>query len=68
MNEMAPRIRATPAELLDAVDASRPFDLINALPFPLPIRIMFNFILGGVLQRDAAPVCGFGFTFCAPRA
>src|SRR6476469_54744 len=40
VNEMAPQIRATTAELLDAVDPSAPFDLVAALAFPLPMRIM----------------------------
>jgi len=50
VNEMEPRIRATAAELLDAVDASRPFDLIAALAFPLPMRMMFTFM--GVPEAD----------------
>jgi cytochrome P450 len=50
VNEMAPRIRAATAELLDAVDASAPFDLIAALAFPLPMRIMFSFM--GVPEAD----------------
>jgi cytochrome P450 len=50
VQEMEPRIRATAAALLDAVDESRPFDLIAALAFPLPMRIMFSFM--GVPERD----------------
>jgi cytochrome P450 len=50
VDEMAPRIRATAVELLDAVDASGPFDLIAALAFPLPMRIMFSFM--GVPEAD----------------
>jgi cytochrome P450 len=50
VNEMAPRIRATAAELLDAVDPAAPFDLIDALAFPLPMRIMFGFM--GVPEDD----------------
>jgi hypothetical protein len=50
VNEMEPRIRQTAAELLDAVDASEPFDLIAALAFPLPMRIMFSFM--GVPEAD----------------
>ena len=50
VNEMEPRIRATAAELLDAVDAAQPFDLIDALAFPLPMRIMFSFM--GVPEQD----------------
>ena len=52
VNEMAPRIRETAAELLDAVDASGRFDLIEALAFPLPMRIMFSFM--GVPEADWA--------------
>jgi cytochrome P450 len=47
---MAPRIHATVADLLDAVDPSAPFDLIEALAFPLPMRIMFSFM--GVPEAD----------------
>ena len=50
VREMEPRIRATAAELLDAVDATRAFDLIEALAFPLPMRIMFSFM--GVPEAD----------------
>lgn len=50
VNEMAPRIRATTAELLDAVDPAQPFDAIAALAFPLPMRIMFSFM--GVPDAD----------------
>jgi hypothetical protein len=50
VDEMAPRIRATAVELLDAVDAAQPFDLIAALAFPLPMRIMFGFM--GVPEAD----------------
>ncbi len=38
VQELEPTIRATAAALLDAVDATRPFDLIDALAFPLPNR------------------------------
>jgi cytochrome P450 len=50
VRELEPRIRATAAELLDAVDATREFDLIEALAFPLPMRIMFSFM--GVPETD----------------
>jgi cytochrome P450 len=50
VDEMESRIRATTAELLEAVDAARPFDLIAALAFPLPMRIMFSFM--GVPEDD----------------
>ena len=50
VDAMEPRIRATTAELLDAVDPSEPFDLIEALAFPLPMRIMFSFM--GVPEED----------------
>ena len=52
VNELEPRIRATTRELLDAVDATRPFDLVEALCFPLPMRIMFTFM--GVPEADWA--------------
>src|SRR3954447_4870123 len=50
VNEMAPRIHAITDELLDAVDPSEPFELIDALAFPLPMRIMFSFM--GVPEED----------------
>src|SRR3954447_11188468 len=49
-DQMALRIRVTPAGLLDALDPSAPFDLIEALAFPLPMRIMFSFM--GVPEQD----------------
>lgn len=52
VNEMEPRIRSTTADLLDAVDAAQPFDLVDALTFPLPMRIMFSFM--GVPEADWA--------------
>jgi cytochrome P450 len=59
VREMEPRIRQTTAELLDAVDATGPFDLIETLAFPLPMRIMFSFM--GVPEDDWAQLkewCG----------
>jgi len=50
VKQMEPRIRATAADLLDAVEASGPFELIAALAFPLPMRIMFGFM--GVPEAD----------------
>ena len=50
--EMEPTIRATVDELLDAVDPGHPFDLIEALAFPLPAIIMFGFM--GVPPEDWA--------------
>src|SRR4051812_43719256 len=50
VNEMEPRIRAITDELLDAVDPSEPFELVDALAFPLPMRIMFTFM--GVPEDD----------------
>ena len=47
---MEPRVRATLRQLLDAVDASAPFDLVEALTFPLPATIIFSFM--GVPERD----------------
>ena len=37
-----PRIQATVDELLGAVDAAEPFDLVRALTFPLPATIVFS--------------------------
>ena len=42
------RIRATLDELLDAIDPTRPFDLVSTLTFPLPATIIFS------LHRRAA--------------
>jgi cytochrome P450 len=50
LRKPAARIRATAGELLDAVNPSQPFDLIEALAFPLPMRIMFSFM--GVPEQD----------------
>ncbi len=47
---MEDRIRATVDELLDAVDASAPFDLVSTLTFPLPATIVFSFM--GVPEAD----------------
>ena len=47
---MRPRIQATVDELLDAVDATQPFDLVTTLTFPLPATIVFSFM--GVPERD----------------
>jgi cytochrome P450 len=57
--EMEPRVRATLAELLDAVDATQPFDIVQALTFPLPATIIFSFM--GVPEQDYAQLkewCG----------
>jgi cytochrome P450 len=57
--EMEPRVRATLTALLDAVDASAPFDLVPALTFPLPATIIFSFM--GVPEADYAQLkewCG----------
>jgi len=50
VDAMAPRIRATVDELLDAVDPSAPFELVRALCFPLPATIIFSFM--GVPRKD----------------
>src|SRR3954447_26586914 len=50
--EMEPRVRATLAELLDAVDPSQPFDLVRVLTFPLPATVIFSFM--GVPRDDYA--------------
>src|SRR4051812_47026546 len=44
VQEMEPRIRATAGQLLDTVDPAQPFDLVETLSFPLPMRIMFSFM------------------------
>src|SRR3954449_494274 len=66
--EMEPRVRATLAELLDAVDASAPFDLVPALTFPLPATIIFSFM--GVPEEDYAQLkewCGHRATLSFGR-
>jgi cytochrome P450 len=66
--EMEPRVRATLAELLDAVDASAPFDLVQALTFPLPATIIFRFM--GVPEEDYAQLkewCGHRATLAFGR-
>jgi len=50
VTEMEPRVRATVAELLDAIDPSAPFDLVEALTFPLPATVVFSFM--GVPEED----------------
>jgi cytochrome P450 len=57
--EMEPTVRATLNDLLDAVDATQPFDLVPALTFPLPATVIFSFM--GVPERDYAQLkewCG----------
>jgi len=57
--EMEPKIRRTVDQLLDAVDASAPFDLVSMLTFPLPATITFSFV--GIPERDWAQLkqwCG----------
>src|SRR5215831_1910624 len=48
--QMAPRIRAIVAQLLDAIDPSAPFDLVSSLTFPLPATVIFSFV--GIPERD----------------
>jgi cytochrome P450 len=48
--DFEPRIRETVRELIDAVDPSRPFDVIAALTAPLPQTIIFRFM--GVPPED----------------
>jgi cytochrome P450 len=52
VEEMEPTVRATLAELLDAVDPGAPFDLVQALTFPLPATVIFSFM--GVPAGDYA--------------
>jgi hypothetical protein len=57
---MEARIRATIKQLLDRIDTSRPFDLVDALTFPLPATIIFSFV--GVPERDWTTLkqwCGY---------
>src|SRR5690349_19254926 len=66
--EMEPRVRATLAELLDAVDPSAPFDLVQALTFPLPATVVFSFM--GVPEEDYAQLkdwCGHRATLAWGR-
>src|SRR4051794_39961857 len=56
---MEPRVRAIVAELLDAVDPAHPFDIVEALTFPLPATVIFSFM--GVPEADYAQLkewCG----------
>jgi len=57
---MEQRIRTTIEQLLARVDASHPFDLVDALAFPLPATVIFSFV--GVPARDWATLkrwCGY---------
>jgi len=66
--EMEPRVRATVAELLDAVEPSEPFDLVETLTFPLPATIVFSFM--GVPEEDYAQLkewCGHRATLAWGR-
>jgi cytochrome P450 len=60
VNGMAPTIRATTRELLDAVGDAVEFDLVAALAFPLPATIVLS--LMGVPAEDHARLkrwCGY---------
>ena len=48
--EMEPRIRAIAASLLGGIAAGEPFDLVEALTFPLPASVVFSFM--GVPEED----------------
>jgi cytochrome P450 len=66
--EMEPRVRATLTELLDAVDPSAPFDLVETLTFPLPATVVFSFM--GVPEEDYAQLrdwCGHRATLAWGR-
>src|SRR3954447_4887403 len=57
--EMEPRVRAILTELLDAVDPAQPFDIVQAVTFPLPATVIFSFM--GVPPADYAQLkewCG----------
>jgi cytochrome P450 len=60
--QMAPRIRATVAQLLDAINPAAPFDLVATLTFPLPATIIFSFL--GIPERDWPQLK----TWCGHRA
>jgi cytochrome P450 len=71
VEEMESRVRATVAALLDAVDPGAPFDLVQALTFPLPATIIFSFM--GVPEEDYAQLkewCGHRATLarCSSRS
>lgn len=51
---LVPVIEATTASLLDAVGPATEFDLIAALAFPLPVKIVFS--LMGVPERDYSQI------------
>ena len=58
--EMEPRIRSILQEIIDAIDATAPFDLVSTLAFPLPASVVFSFI--GVPEADYARLkewCGY---------
>jgi cytochrome P450 len=59
---MEPRVRAILAEILDAIDATAPFDLVANLTFPLPATVVFSFI--GVPEQDYEQLKGW----CGHRA
>jgi cytochrome P450 len=68
VEEMESRVRATVAALLDAVDPGAPFDLVQALTFPLPATIIFSFM--GVPEEDYAQLkewCGHRATLAFGR-
>lgn len=61
---MAPTIRTTTRQLLDAVSDPREFDLVAALAFPLPATIIFA--LMGVPAKDYEQLkrwCGYRAAF-----
>jgi cytochrome P450 len=47
---MEPAIRETVSELLDALDPTQPFDIVDALTRPLPLTVIFRFM--GVPRDD----------------
>jgi cytochrome P450 len=58
--EMEPRIRLVLETLLEAIDPTKPFDLVSALSFPLPATVVFS--LMGVPEDDYAQLkawCGY---------
>lgn len=55
---MEPQIRDTVDELLDAIDDSQAFDIVDALTRPLPLTVIFRFM--GVPREDWSQLRAWG--------
>ena len=55
---MEPQIRETVDELLDAIDDSQAFDIVDALTRPLPLTVIFRFM--GVPREDWSQLRAWG--------